>query len=91
MSTFGHTVKNPAFIGGESDPVHIAAGKVLQENELRNGKTVTRVPLGFKLVVALVFIIAVVAIVLTVLFYTGTITPLSDAENTKQQGRCRQS
>jgi len=85
MSTFGHNVvKNPAYTGSSEDPVHIAAGKVLQENELKNGKVVSRVPLGFKVIVAAVFIIAVVAIVITVLLSTGKITPLSNNDTTKQ-------
>ncbi|KXJ24731.1 hypothetical protein AC249_AIPGENE21003 [Exaiptasia diaphana] len=84
MSTFGHNgvIKNPTFEHSQ-DPAHIAAGKVLEENGVRTSEQVTdgglkprtRIPLWLKLIVFLMFLIAVIALVFTLLMYSGKIAP----------------
>jgi len=77
--------QNPVYENGDSeDPAHIAAGKVLQEHEMKKGQIVTKIPLVFKLLLLLVAAIAIVALVCSLLFFTGEVIPASLTSTPKQ-------
>ncbi|KXJ24773.1 Collagen alpha-1(VI) chain [Exaiptasia diaphana] len=101
MSTFGpnNIIKsNPVFQNNLADPAHIAAGEVLEENGVRTSEQVTdgglkmgaKIPLGLKIIVFLLFLIAVVALVFTMLMYSGKITPQTSNPDSSNQAKNHQ-